>query len=67
MKKLRIIEPVVKEKEKLRVAAYCRVSTKLEGQQSSIDLQKSHYEAVIQGNPASHLFRLRQRAQTKRS
>lgn len=41
MKKLRIIELVVKEKEKLLVAAYCRVSIKLEDQQCSIDLQIS--------------------------
>lgn len=52
MKKIRIMEPVVKEKEILRVAAYCRVSTKCESQQSSIDLQISHYETVIHNNPA---------------
>ena len=51
-KKLRVVKIIVKEKEKLRVAAYYRVSTKLEGQQSSIDLKISHYEAVIHGNPA---------------
>ncbi len=50
MKKLRRIEPVKEEKKKLKVAAYCRVSTKFESQQSSIDLQISNYETVIQSN-----------------
>lgn len=34
--------------KKLRVAAYCRVSTKYESQRSSIELQKAHYEKFIQ-------------------
>ncbi|WP_349680767.1 recombinase family protein [Clostridium sp. UBA6640] len=50
MKQFRIIEPVIEEKKKLKVAAYCRVSTKFESQQSSIDLQVSHYETKIQSN-----------------
>ena len=43
MKKVRKIE--VSEEDitkKLRVAAYCRVSTKYESQKSSIDLQRTH-------------------------
>ena len=51
MKKLRRINPVIEKKKKLKVAAYCRVSTKFESQQSSIDLQISNYETVIQSNP----------------
>jgi len=51
MKRLRIIEPVIEQKEKLKVAAYCRVSTKFESQQSSINLQISYYETAIQSNP----------------
>ncbi len=51
MKKLRRIEPIKEENKKLKVAAYCRVSTKFESQQSSIDLQISHYKNVIQSNP----------------
>lgn len=35
----------------MKVAAYCRVSTKFESQQSSIDLQISNYEIIIQSNP----------------
>lgn len=51
MKKLRRIEPAKTENKKLKVAAYCRVSTKFESQQSSIDLQISHYKNFIQSNP----------------
>ena len=35
----------------LRVAAYCRVSTDLEEQTSSIELQKRYYTFKISGNP----------------
>lgn len=51
MKNLRRIEPAKEEKKKLKVAAYCRVSTKFESQQSSIDLQISNYETLIKSNP----------------
>ena len=49
MKKVRKIEVPEKDNvKKLRVAAYCRVSTKYESQKSSIELQKRHYENYIQ-------------------
>ncbi len=51
MKKLKRIEPAKVENKKLKVAAYCGVSTKFESQQSSIDLQISNYKTVIQSNP----------------
>ena len=35
----------------LRVAAYCRVSTKLEEQTSSIELQERHDSQLISANP----------------
>lgn len=35
----------------LRVAAYCRVSTELEEQTSSIELQERHYTQMISANP----------------
>lgn len=35
----------------LRVAAYCRVSTELEKQTSSLELQERHYAQIILGNP----------------
>ena len=37
--------------EKLRVAAYCRVSTGKDEQLESLDAQKEHYENYIKGNP----------------
>lgn len=39
------------EEKKLRVAAYCRVSTELEEQQSSYQTQVEHYTREIQNNP----------------
>ena len=38
-------------KRQLRVAAYCRVSTAEEEQQSSYEAQKSFYTNKIMGNP----------------
>ncbi len=38
-------------KEKLKVAAYCRVSTDSSEQLLSLEVQKSHYEAYIKANP----------------
>ena len=52
MKKVRKIEVPEKDNvKKLRVAAYCRVSTKYESQKSRIELQKRHYENYIQEQP----------------
>lgn len=39
------------ELRKIRVAAYCRVSTELEEQTSSIELQEQHYAQMISDNP----------------
>lgn len=36
---------------RLRVAAYCRVSTELEEQTGSLELQERHYAQIISGNP----------------
>ena len=38
-------------KEKLKVAAYCRVSTDSSEQLLSLEAQKSHYESYIKANP----------------
>ena len=46
---IRVIEaqkPIVKKK-KLRVAAYCRVSTDHSDQLESLEMQKAHYESYI--------------------
>lgn len=53
MKKIRKID-VIQQKprnKKLRVAAYCRVSTKYESQKTSIELQKEYYTKLIENNP----------------
>ena len=39
------------EKPKLRVAAYCRVSTDSDEQATSYEAQVQHYTAYIEGNP----------------
>lgn len=36
---------------KLRVAAYCRVSTASDDQLVSLEAQKTHYESYIKANP----------------
>lgn len=53
MKKVSKIEVINKEQKskKLKVAAYCRVSTKFESQKSSIDLQVNYYTKLIEKNP----------------
>lgn len=42
-------------RDKLRVAAYCRVSTAMEEQQGSYEMQKDYYRKLITGNPAWEL------------
>ena len=52
MKKIRKIDVPQKDIiKKLRVAAYCRVSTKYESQKGSIELQKQYYESYIKEQP----------------
>ncbi|MCD8048465.1 MAG: recombinase family protein [Clostridia bacterium] len=48
-------EPERAEKRKLRVAAYCRVSTLSEEQEESFETQKAAYEAIIDKNPDMEL------------
>jgi hypothetical protein len=38
-------------KPKVRVAAYCRVSTDSDEQMASLEAQKDHYESYIKTNP----------------
>lgn len=47
----RIIPPKSKISPKLRVAAYCRISTGADGQQSSLVAQEHYYEDHIKQNP----------------
>lgn len=53
MKSIVKIEPTVSRKAaaKMRVAAYCRVSTGMDEQLVSLETQKSHYEELIGSNP----------------
>ena len=53
MKKITKIEPTVVQTaaSKIRVAAYCRVSTEADAQLISLETQKSHYEELISANP----------------
>ena len=44
---VRTIEAQPAEKKKLRVAAYCRVSTDNDDQRESLETQKAHYEEWI--------------------
>ena len=54
MKKITKIEsPKMPDTAKrLRVAAYCRVSTGMEDQLVSLEAQKAHYEELINADPA---------------
>lgn len=40
------------ENKKLKVAAYCRVSTGSDEQLESVEAQKKHYQTYIKSNPA---------------
>ena len=50
MKRITKIEEKNPEIRKIRVAAYCRVSTASEEQLISLDAQKAHYEEYIKAN-----------------
>lgn len=47
MKTVSRIDPIPRQKKKLRVAAYCRVSTDMDAQLESLEAQKSYYENCI--------------------
>ena len=51
MKTVSVIEPVPRQKKKLCVAAYCRVSTDMDAQLESLETQKSYYESYISSHP----------------
>ena len=56
-KKLREVQ---QERPKLRVAAYCRVSTQEEEQVGSFDMQVRHFTQRIEGNPDWELVEIYQ-------
>ncbi len=52
-KKVKVIRPLSELQEtipKLKVCAYCRVSTELDGQDNSYETQKQYYEELIKKN-----------------
>ena len=49
--KIHVIKPTSQSPGKLRVCAYCRVSTVSEDQENSLENQKMHYEELIKSNP----------------
>lgn len=51
MKNVRIIPPKPKENKKLRVAAYCRVSTSGPEQMRSLEIQRKTYSEMIKSHP----------------
>jgi len=51
MKNVRIIPPKPKENKKLRVAAYCRVSTSGPEQLRSLEIQIKTYSEMIKSHP----------------
>jgi site-specific DNA recombinase len=51
MKNVRIIPAKPKENKKLRVAAYCRVSTSGPEQMSSLEIQIKTYTKMIKSHP----------------
>lgn len=48
---IHVIKPTNTVKKKLRVCAYCRVSTAASEQENSLENQMSHYEDLIKNNP----------------
>lgn len=62
-RKGRVIMPARKEyayqdAPKIRVAAYCRVSTAEEAQVGSFEMQMQHFQSVIDSNPRYELVRI---------
>lgn len=63
-RKVTVIKPERKEyacqdaSVKLRVAAYCRVSTQEEAQVGSFEMQVQHFKSVIENNPQYELVKI---------
>lgn len=59
----RVIAPtrkqyVYQEAQKVRVAAYCRVSTAEEAQVGSFEMQVQHFKSVIENNPTYEMVKI---------
>lgn len=63
-RKVTVIEPEKKEyacqdaSAKLRVAAYCRVSTQEDAQAGSFEMQVQHFQSVIESNPLYEMVKI---------
>lgn len=60
---VRVIHPtrkqyVYEEAQKVRVAAYCRVSTAEEAQVGSFEMQVQHFKSVIENNPNYEMVKI---------
>lgn len=49
---IKVIAPKERIKTKIRVCAYCRVSTEVDEQENSLANQRDYYENLIRSNPA---------------
>ena len=47
VRKIEANKPITTNKQKFRVAAYCRVSTDNDDQLESLETQKAHYELSL--------------------
>ena len=48
---INVFEPKHEQFHRIRVCAYCRVSTEEDEQANSLDNQMTHYEEAIRANP----------------
>lgn len=55
---IQVIKPNKEQVKKLRVCAYCRVSTEAEDQENSLENQKTHYEELIRNNSTYEYVRI---------
>ncbi len=49
---IKVIAPKEQKKKKIKVCAYCRVSTDSSEQENSLDNQRDYYESKIRSNPS---------------
>ena len=57
-KEVTVIEPILKSKSKLRIAAYIRVSSKSEDQENSFNAQMIHYQKTFAYDPNTELVEI---------
>lgn len=50
--RINVIAPKKQKQERIKVCAYCRVSTEADEQENSLENQKEYYEHLIKSNPS---------------